>query len=309
MKTTPIRRRSLLLLAGLALALAAGARPASAARVTAVAATQDLAWVTSAVGGPNVSVDYLASSNEDPHGVEPRPSQAARLARANLVVRVGLDLDLWFDALIRRAGNPRVLPGAAGYVDASRGVRLLEIPSGKLDPSRGDIHIYGNPHYFFGPSNLPAVVRNVRDGLKRVDPSGAPTYDANAAVLVQRLNESLPRWKQQLAPHRGKGVVTYHKSLIYLLAEFGLREVGNVEPRPGLEPTAGHVGAVARQMKAEGVRVILTEGWRPRRFANVLAGQSGGRVVPLPGGVGAEKGLDDYFRFMDACVERLASAL
>jgi zinc/manganese transport system substrate-binding protein len=298
----------LLKIAAAALLLGAGAGPAHA-KVDVVAATQDLAWVTRTVGGSNVSVDYLASSSQDPHRVDPRPSQVAKIGRADAVVRVGLDLDLWFDPLIREAANSKVTSSGKGYIDASRGIRLLEIPSGKLDPSKGDIHIYGNPHYFYGPSNLPRVADNIRDGLKRVDPSNGATYDANYNALAGRLNEALKGWRAKLAGDRGKKVVCYHKSLVYFLVEFGLTEFANVEPRPGLEPSTGHVSGVATRMKSEGVKVILSESWRPDRFASLLARLSGGVVVKVPGGIGGEKGMDDYFTFMDAWVDRVSAAL
>ncbi len=293
----------------LAAALVLGPSVAAQAKVDVVAATQDLAWVARAVGGAEVSAEYLAASNQDPHTVDPRPSQVAKLARARLVVRVGMDLDLWFDSLLRAAGNSAILPGGKGYVDASRGVRVLEIPSGKLDPSKGDIHVHGNPHYLYGPSNLPVVAASVRDGLKRVDPTHAADYDANYAALKNRLDQALPRWKARLSGDRGKLVVTYHKSLVYFLDEFGLKEAGNVEPRPGVEPTVGHVASLGRDMKAGGVRVILAEAFRSRRWTDLLAGQSGATAVMLPSGIGAEKGIDDYFALIDAWVERTAAAL
>lgn len=298
----------LLSLAALALYVGAGAAPA-AAKVNVVAANQDLAWITKTVGGNEVNVDYLAGANQDPHHIDPRPSQVVKLTRADMVVRIGLDLDLWFDSLIRAAGNSKIVQGGRGYVDPSQGVRLLEVPSGKLDPSKGDIHVNGNPHYLYGPSNLPIVARNIRDGLKRVDSSHGGEFDANYNALVARLNEAMPRWKAKLAQDRGKNVVTYHKSMIYFLNDFGLKEFENVEPKPGLEPTTGHVASVAKEMKEQGVKVILTENWRPRRFAELLARESGGQMVSLPGGIGSEKGIDDYFAFMDAWVDRTAAAL
>jgi zinc/manganese transport system substrate-binding protein len=293
---------------GLLALWAPGVSPA-AAKVDVVAANQDLAWVTRTIGGNQVSVDYLASSNQDPHQVEPRPSQVVKLARADMVVRIGMDIDLWFDSLIRAAGNGKILPGARGYVDASRGIRALEVPSGKLDPSKGDIHVYGNPHYFYGPSNLRAVADGIADGLKRVDPSNAAIYTSNYNNLAGRLNSALAGWKNKLAKDRGKPVVTYHKSLVYFLNEFGLKEAGNVEPRPGLEPTIGHVTSLARDMKSDGVRVILAENWRSRRFSDLLARQSGATVVVVPGGIGAEKGIDDYFALMGTMVDRVSAAL
>ncbi len=286
----------------------AGSAPASA-RVNVMAADQNLAWFTSTIGGKNVSVDYLASSSEDPHHVEPRPSQVAKLARADMVVRIGMDLDLWLDPLLRAAANGKVSPGGRGYVDCSRGVHVLEIPTGKLDPSKGDIHVYGNPHYIFGPQNMPTVARNITDGLDRVDPANKGTYEANYSSLVSQLHSAIQRWQAKMAPDRGKPVATYHKSLVYLLHEFGLREFGNVEPKPGLEPTPGHISELARQMKAEHVKVILAENFRSRRFSDLLAREAGAKVVSIPGGIGGERGLNDYFSFMDAIVNRIAGSL
>jgi zinc/manganese transport system substrate-binding protein len=288
--------------------LAAGAAPASA-KVNVVAANQDLAWVATAVGGDRVSVDYIAKSGQDPHHVDPRPSQVVRLANADMIIRIGMDLDIWFDSLIRAAANGKIVAGSRGYVDASQGISPLELPTGKLDPSKGDIHIYGNPHYLFSPSNVRIVAKNVAEGLKRVDRAGAATYDANYNALVARLNTSLQGWKAKLASDRGKNVVTYHKSLVYFLNEFGLKEFGNVEPKPGLEPSPGHVASLANDMKQAGVKVIIAEDFRQRRFSDLLARSSGAQLVVIPGGIGAEKGTDDYFSFMSAIVDRVAAAL
>jgi zinc/manganese transport system substrate-binding protein len=288
--------------------LIAGAAPA-AAKVNVVAANQDLAWITSTIGGNRVSVDYLARGDQDPHRIEPRPSQVLKLTQADMIVRIGMDLDLWMDALIQKASNGKIAPGGRGYVDASVGVRKLEVPSGKLDPSKGDIHVYGNPHYLIAPTNMRAVATNIENGLERVDPSGKATFEANFNALMGRVASAIQGWKAKLAGDRGKPIVTYHKSLVYFLDEFGLKEFGNVEPKPGLEPSPGHVASLAQQMKGAGVKVILAENYRPRRFSELLASQSGARLVVIPGGIGAEKGIDDYFDYIGAIVDRVSAAL
>lgn len=303
------KMRFLRVLIGVVAALVfGGASPAHAA-VDVVTSNQDLAWLVKAIGGKNVAVDFLAGSAQDPHFVQPRPSQVAMISRADMIVRIGMDLDIWFDSLTRAAGNSKIVQNAPGYVDASLGVRALQVPQGKLDPSRGDIHIYGNPHYFFGPTNLPIAARNVRDGLKRVDPKNAAAYDGAYNSLIQRLNGKLAEWKAILAPHKGKSVVTYHMSQIYFLTDFGLREFGYVEPRPGLQPTPGHIAALSARMKQDGIKVIMTEKYRPRSSSDLVARQTGAKVVVIPGGIGAEKGTDDYFTFMDTIVNRVAAAL
>jgi ABC-type Zn uptake system ZnuABC Zn-binding protein ZnuA len=297
----------ILTLATLALSVAS-ALPASA-KINAMASNEDLAWVTQQVGGSNVSVDFIARGDQDPHHIEPRPSQVAKLSGAKLLVRIGMDLDLWMDSLIRASGNGGIAPGGRGYVDASAGLRALEVPSGKLDPSKGDIHVYGNPHYMFAPTNMRVVAHNILEGLERVDAGNKATYEANFNSLMSRIAEGIKRWNAKMAADKGKPIVTYHKSLVYFLNEFGLREAGNVEPRPGLEPTAGHVSSLAQEMKGQGVKVILMESFRSRRFADLLASQSGAKVVVIPGGIGGEKGIDDYFKLMDTITERVSAAL
>ena len=301
-------KRRILVIAAVLVAVGASARPASA-KVDVVTADQNLAWFVSAIGGKNVTVDYFASSNQDPHAVEPRPSQVAKLSRADMLVRIGMDLDLWLDSLIRAAANGKISRGGRGYVDASEGIRPLEVPHGKLDPSKGDIHVYGNPHYAFGPTNFKTIALNVANGLKKADPANAASYEAAYKSLASQQQDAFAGWKSKLAKDKGKKLVTYHKSLVYFLNDFGLVELDNVEPKPGLEPTPGHISGVARDMKAAGVKVVLMESYRSRRYADLLARQAGATVVQIPGGIGGEKGLNDYFSFMNAVVDRVAAAL
>ncbi len=288
--------------------LAGGAAPASA-KVKVVTTNQDLAWLARTIGGENAEVDFLAYSTQDPHLVEPRPSFVNKLARADMLVRIGMDLDLWVESLQNASANSKIGYNGRGFVDASRGIRPLQVPTRKVDPSQGDLHVFGNPHYFSGPTQLSVVARNIADGFIRVDAANKATYEANYRALTGRLSEALKGWRARLAPFKGKGVVTYHQSLIYLLTDFGLVEAANVEPRPGLEPTPGHVAGVARDMKADGVRVILTEDFRPRRYTNLLVKQTGAKLVVIPGGIGGEKGVDDYFAYIGVIVDRLAAAL
>jgi zinc/manganese transport system substrate-binding protein len=294
---------------GLATLLSVATGPAQA-KVRAVAATDTLAWATRAIGGTQVQVEALARGDQDPHMIEARPSQVIKLQQADMLVRIGMDLDLWLDSLLDAARNPKISRGGKGYVDAHVGLKPLEVPSGKLDPSMGDIHVWGNPHYEFDPQVMRNVVApNILQGFLRVDPRNASTYQSNYNALIQRLDQSLAQWEAKMRPFRGKAIVTYHKTFPYFLARFGLRELANVEPKPGIEPSAGHVADVAREMKQSGVKVILTESYRSRRFSDLLARQSGGVVVAIPGGVGGERGASDYFATMDLIINRLSSAL
>jgi zinc/manganese transport system substrate-binding protein len=280
----------------------------AAAQVRVVATFTDLADIVKQIGGAHVQVSSLARPQDDFHLVTPRPSMALELSRAKLFVRVGMDLDLWADDLLAAARNASILRGASGYVDCSVGVRKLEVPTGRVDPSMGDIHIYGNPHYLFDPANAKIAARNILEGLKRVDPANAQEYQRRYEAFVQRVDEHLNRWHQILAPYKGTLVVVYHKSLPYFLQRFGLQELATVEPKPGIPPSPGYLREVIARMKNTGCKVILIEHFRPRRFPDAIARETGAKVVVLPAAVGAE-GTTDYFSMIDAMVNRIAAAL
>ncbi|GIV18137.1 MAG: adhesin [Armatimonadota bacterium] len=278
------------------------------AQVRVVATFTDLADIVKQIGGNHVQVSSLARPQDDFHLVTPRPSMALELSRAKLFVRVGMDLDLWADDLLASSRNASILRGATGYVDCSVGVKKLEIPTGRVDPSMGDIHIYGNPHYLLDPANAKIAARNILEGLKRVDPANAQAYQQNYEAFVRQVDEHLRRWQQILAPYRGTPVVVYHKSLPYFLQRFGLQELATIEPKPGIPPSPGHLRDVITRMKNANCRVILIEHFRPRRFPDAIAREMGAKVVILPAAVGAE-GTTSYFGMIDAMVNRVAAAL
>ena len=280
----------------------------AAAQVRVVTTFTDLADIVKQIGGAHVQVSSLARPQDDFHLVTPRPSMALELSRAKLFVRVGMDLDLWADDLLAAARNASILRGASGYVDCSVGVRKLEVPTGRVDPAMGDIHIYGNPHYLFDPANAKIAARNILEGLKRVDPANAQEYQRRYEAFVQRVDEHLNRWHQILAPYKGTLVVEYHKTLPYFLQRFGLQELATVEPKPGIPPSPGYLREVIARMKNTGCKVILIEHFRPRRFPDAIARETGAKVVVLPAAVGAE-GTTDYFSMINAMVNRIAAAL
>ncbi len=278
------------------------------AQVRVVTTYTDLADIVKQIGGARVQVSALARPQDDFHLVTPRPSMALELSRARLFVRVGMDLDLWADDLLTAARNAAILRGASGYVDCSVGVKKLEVPTGRVDPSMGDVHIYGNPHYLFDPANAKIAARNILEGLKRVDPANTQEYQRGYDAFVARVDEQLKRWQQALSPYKGMPVVEYHKNLSYFLHRFGLQQLATLEPKPGIPPSPSHLREVVAQMKNAGCKVILIEHYRARRFADSVARETGARVVVLPLAVGIE-GNTDYFRMIEAIVNRIAAAL
>jgi len=296
--------RKILLIAA-ALALWAGA---ARAEIKVVTASSDLKYICERVGGSEVKVESLASGDQDLHMVEPRPSMVFRLKKADMAVRVGLDLDMWLDSLINAARNKDLFYGGRGYVDASAGVPLLQKPEGKVDASMGDIHIYGNPHYWLDPANAKVMAANVLAGLKRLAPDKAAAFDANYAAFCREADERLASWSARMAKLKGLKVVTYHDSWPYFAARFGVTVAGHVEPKPGIPPSPAHLEALVKKMQAEGVRVILTESYYPRKGPDFLAARTGAKVVTAAVSAGGAKDVKTYFDVFDRVIAELEKA-
>ncbi|MDP2866835.1 MAG: metal ABC transporter substrate-binding protein [Elusimicrobiota bacterium] len=296
-------RRIFLIAAGLCL----WAGPALA-ELKVLTASTDLKYICERIGGAEVKVESLASGDQDLHMVEPRPSMVYKLKKADLVVRVGLDLDMWVDSLINAARNPRLFYGQKGYVDASAGVPLLEKPEGKVDASMGDIHIYGNPHYWLDPSNSKIMAKNILAGFKRAAPDKAGVFEANYAGFVKETDEKLAGWEARMAKYKGLKVITYHSSWPYFAARFGLDVAGHVEPKPGIPPSASHLDGLVKKMKAENVKVILTESYYPRKGPDFLAGKTGAAVVTAAVSAGGAKDDKTYFDVFERVIAGLEKA-
>ncbi|MBI2844823.1 MAG: zinc ABC transporter substrate-binding protein [Armatimonadetes bacterium] len=280
----------------------------AAGKVDVVASAPNLADIAKSIGGNLVSVTSLARPSQDIHFVEPRPSFVAGLRNADMVIVYGMGYDLWTRPLIDNARNKKIVPGGPGYVDASLGIQKLEVPKGKIDMSMGELHPLGNPHYFLDPQNARAIARNIMGGLIRVSPKDEDTFRENYTKFTSQLNTASEKWEQTMAPHRGKKVVTYHKSWIYFLKRFGLVEFDNVEPKPGISPSPSHVSRLIANMKRENVKLIIMEPYYPSRFPDMIAKQTGGKVLQAPISVGDGK-IDNYIELMETITKQIAEGL
>ena len=297
------------IMAGLAIAGLALTMSPTKAAINVVATDPTLADLARQVGGNRVNVESLSRGTDDPHAVEPRPSMIVRVARAKLFVRNGMDLDLWVDDVILRSGNRNLQKGNRGHVDCSNGIRKLEIPTTAIDPSMGDIHVYGNPHYLMDPANAITAAGNIARGLIDSDSAGKGYYEERYRAFDAALRRKLDDWGAQLKPFRNMPVVTYHKTWVYFANRFGLREFGTVEPKPGIPPSGGHVSGLIQSMKREGVKVVVSENFRSKRFPDLISRATGAIAVYVPIGVQGEGGIDTYLQLFDAFVSRLAAAL
>ncbi len=292
----------------LALALVTSlAPPVSAAdKLRIVTATTDLAVLAQEIGGDRIEVESIARGYQDPHFVEAKPSFLLKLRKADLLLVVGLQLEIgWLPPLISQSGNPRIQVGASGYFDASRFAQILEIPKGQVTRAEGDVHPLGNPHYWLDPDNGQRIAKAIADKLSEMRPSDAAYFSQRYDAFRQRLEQENKKWLAEMQPYRGRKVVTYHRSWPNFADHFGLNVVGYVEPRAGIPPSPAHLVELIAMMKRENVKVILVEPYFDLKTPQSVAQQTGAQVVVLMPSVGGEKEVTDYFKLFDYDVNLL----
>src|SRR6267154_5151564 len=235
------------------LSIALLAPPSAAAKnVKVITTLTDLAELTQEVGGDKVDVEALAKGYQDPHFVEPKPSFLLKLRHADLLVLVGLDLEIgWLPPLITQSGNGKIQPGGQGYLDASQFAEILEIPQGAVTRAEGDVHPLGNPHYWLDPDNGRRIAKGIATKLADMDPANGAYFQQRFQDFEKRLAAAEQKWDAEMKPYRGRKVVTYHRSFPNFAKHFGLDVIGYVEPRPGIPPTPIHTLELIQLMKRE----------------------------------------------------------
>lgn len=293
-----------LCLAGPASPARAGAEPVKVAASSAYAAD-----LVRQVGGDRVSVRALASPKFNAHFYQPTPRDVRDVARADLYVGWGLDLEAWSDPLLEAAGRPEFFRGGARHADLSAGIRLLEVPQGQISRAEGDVHLFGNPHYQMDPRNAPVMARTIARALGSVDPDGASRYAASADAFAAEWGRRLEGWKAACAHCAGQEVVSYHKDMAYLADFLGLKAEQCLEPKPGIPPTPQHLAFLERYIRERGIRAILLPTYYPQDAARRLADRTGARVVTVCQNVGETDDAGDVESFHEHNVRQIARAL
>jgi ABC-type Zn uptake system ZnuABC Zn-binding protein ZnuA len=254
-------------------------------------------------------VESIAKGYQDPHFVEAKPSFLLKLRQADLLIVVGLQLEIgWLPPLITQSGNSRIQVGANGYLDASQFAEILEIPQGSITRAMGDVHPLGNPHYWLDPDNGRRVAKGIAAKLGETDPEDAAYFQQRFQDFDHRLTEADKKWLTDMKPYRGRKVVTYHNSLPNFAKHFGLDVVGFVEPRPGIPPTPSHTFDLTNMMKREHVKVIMVEPYFDRKTPDSIARETGAVVVEYMPSVGGVKEITNYFQLFDYNIELLTKA-
>lgn len=288
--------------------LLAVALPAQAA-LNVVSTTQDLAAIAQAVGGRHVVVASLTPGGSDPHFAEAKPSMIRRAHDADLLLAVGAGLEAgWLPALLQTARNPRILPGANGHLDVSLSVKLLDKPAGPVSRADGDVHVEGNPHYWLDPENGLVIAAAIATRLKQLDPAHVADYEKQLTMFTDELRARLRGWRERLAWLKGEQAIGYHKSFVYLAHAFGFRVVGEIEPKPGIPPSATHLKQLVERIQAQNVQLLIMEPFYERRSAAYLAEHAGIKTALVPQSVGATPEIKTYLDLFDAIVAALNRA-
>lgn len=292
----------------IALATGALALPALAA-VNVFACEPEWAALAKELGGEKVSAVSATTAFQDPHHIEARPSLISRMRTADLVICSGSELEVgWLPLLLTQTGNDRVQPGSPGYLEASQHVLKLEVPR-VIDRSMGDVHPGGNPHIQTDPRNIAKVAAVVAERLEQIDRANAATYRSRAESFDKRWQEAIRRWEQQAARLKGMPLVEHHKGFSYLIRWLGMREVGTLEPRPGIPPTTSHLAELVELMKRDPAKVIIYSSYDDPRAAEFLSERTSVPKVMLPFTVGGSDKAKDLFGYFDDLVARLLGPL
>jgi ABC-type Zn uptake system ZnuABC Zn-binding protein ZnuA len=274
------------------------------ATIRVVTTIPDLADFTQQVGGDKVRVDFIVRGDQNPHFVDVKPSYMMKLKRADLFLMVGMELELWAPQIIDGSRNTSLR-----VVDLSHNISKLEVPTGRIDASQGDVHRFGNPHYWLDPRNIPTVLGDIVAALAAQSPGDEQFFRRNADDYLRKLDAKIRDWEARMKPFAGSRIITFHKSWSYFAEWIGLVVAGYVEPKPGIPPSPSHTAELLRMSKAGNIRAIVVEPFYDLSAPELIARGSGAQVVKLVTSVGGNTAAKDYLGMMEYNISTLEGAL
>ena len=253
------------------------------AKINIITTTTDLKWLSEKIGGDKVKVESLLNGTEDPHYMDAMPHFIAKVANANMFCLIGLDLEVgWAPKVLSRSGNKDVQMGGKGYCETGRTIKALNIPTGRIDRSQGDVHPQGNPHYHLGPDALAQGAETILNTLINIDAKNAEFYLTNFDKLKLDLKKLKEKIQKILTPVKNINIMEYHREFTYFLKEFGLNNIGAIEAVPGVPPSAGRLARVSIQAKQSKVAIALATTASPKGLTNKFMEMSQIPVSRLP---------------------------
>lgn len=278
------------------------------AQLRVVTTLPDLASITRHVGGEHVDVFSIATGYQNPHFVDPKPSFIVRLSRADMFVQVGLDLEIgWAPSLLESSRNSSIQRGSTGYLDASEGIELKQVPD-QVSREEGDIHIYGNPHYWLDPIRGKQVADNIYNTLVELDPDNQEAYAKNLEAFKQRIDEKMEEWQGKMEPYKGTEIIAYHNEWVYFEERFGLEIAGFLEPQPGIPPTPSQLVKVIEMVNSRDINVIINSPYFSNDSPEVVARNTDAQIVQLATMTGGYEEIEDYFDLFDYNIGQLVEA-
>lgn len=276
------------------------------AKLNVVTSTTTLKSLVQSIAGDKANVESITRGPQDPHFVEAKPSYMVSVRKADLIVAVGLELEIgWLPNILRGSRNPTLLDNTRGYLEAGSFIEPLEVNTGKVDRAMGDIHARGNPHFLLDPVRTMNVVKGIAKRMGDLNPENASAFDKSAQIFVEVLNKKHREWKSRIEKSKIKSVITYHKTLNYFLNRFQVEWLDSIEPKPGVPPTTKHVLQLIQKAKAKGTQCILVESFFEMTAAERIKKSVGVHIEAVPTEVDAVPGSSDYV----AMIEKIVSAI
>ena len=292
------------------LALLAAAPAWGGGALPIVTTSTDLKALVGAVGGDRVQVDNLAPPLLDPHAIDVKPGQLAKIKAAALLVRIGLDHEPWLVRVLRSVNDPRFVPGSPHYLDTSKRIQLLQGERPRIRAEGGvHVHGFGNTHFWLDPENARPITGAILEALEYLSPRDRPYFEANRKRFLEQLDARLGRWTQAMAPYRGTRIVLVHESWAYFAQRFGLIVVAVLEPTPGIPPSPSYLATLTQKMRQAGVKFLIAEPYSNASLVDEVAARSGARAITLVPSVGGDPEARDYLALFDLNIKRLTEAL
>jgi zinc/manganese transport system substrate-binding protein len=276
---------------------------AANATVNVVTTLPDLADLAKQVGGERVKVDYIVRGNQNPHFVDVKPSYMMKLKSADVFLIIGMELEMWAPQIVDGSRNTTL-----DVVDLSKSIQKLEIPA-RVDASQGDVHRFGNPHYWLDPRNVKTILEEIITSLAKASPADEQYFRANAEAYLKKLDAKIVQWEATMKPYKGSKIITFHKSWTYFAHWLGLEVVDQVEPKPGIQPSPSHTAELIQKVRARSIKAIIVEPFYDTSAPNQIARSTNTKVLQLPTSVGGVDEAKDYVSMMEYNIAALAATL
>lgn len=277
-----------------------------AKKLNVLTSTTNIKSLTKYIAGDYIQLDSLTKKEQDPHFLSAKPSYMLKAAKSDLFIFNGLDLEVgWLSLIIQGAKNPQIQKGQSGHLDASQFISALSVPQGKVDRFFGDIHPFGNPHYFLDPLRAIQVSKGILQKLLELDSKNKEHYIKNQKLFEKNIKEKMKEWRKRIQKSKVKKVVTYHSSFEYFLDRFQLKLIGSIEEKPGIPPSAKHILNLIKKIKSSQSSCVLVSSFYNRKWEDKIQSLTPIHVESVAVEVMALKNAKNYSLLIENIVQAI----